>query len=261
MADIARRQSNERKRSSHRHAGAGGIHPAISVNPHLQRSNALAILSAMTELPIRPLPKIFVVDDDASLRKSLMLVLEQEGMAVSAFHCAEDFLAAELPQSRSCAIVDMHMPGMNGLELQETLIRKGIALPVIILTGYGEFSASVRAIKSGAEDYLVKPVAREKLLVAVHSALAKSEQMLGIADRRQQARQRVEQLTQREREVMQLAINGASAKEIARNLNISHRTVEKHKSSLMHKTGSTNLLDLVKLATESGLAYGDHSEP
>ncbi len=219
------------------------------------------MLLTMTKLQISPLPKIFVVDDDASLRKSLILVLEQEGMAVSAFHCAEDFLAADLPQSCSCAIVDMHMPGMSGLELQETLIRKGVALPVIILTGHGEFPASVRAIKSGAEDYLVKPVTREKLLLAVHSALAKSERMLGLADRRQQARQRVEHLTRRERDVMELAINGASAKEIARSLDISHRTVEKHKSSLMQKTGSTNLLDLVKLASESGLTFGDRSEP
>lgn len=215
----------------------------------------------MTELPVSPLPKIFVVDDDASLRKSLALVLEQEGMAVSAFNSAEDFLAADLPQCCSCAIVDMHMPGMNGLELQDTLTRKGVVLPLIFLTGHGEFPASVRAIKSGAEDYLVKPVAREKLLLAIRSALAKSLQMLGRADRRQQARQQVEQLTQREREVMQLAINGASAKEIARQLHISHRTVEKHKSSLMHKTGSTNLLDLVKLAAESDPAGGYLSEP
>ncbi|ANE57579.1 MULTISPECIES: response regulator transcription factor [Methylomonas] len=214
----------------------------------------------MTELLDRSLPKIFVVDDDASLRKSLALVLAQEGLAVSTFNCAEDFLATDPPQTCSCAIVDMHMPGMSGLELQETLARKGIALPIIFLTGYGEFPASVKAIKSGAEDYLVKPVAREKLLLAIHSALAKSEQMLGIADRRQQARQRVQQLTQREREVMQLAINGASAKEIARSLNISYRTVEKHKSSLMRKTGSTNLLDLVKLAAETDLVSGDRSE-
>jgi len=211
----------------------------------------------MTELTIQTLSKIFIVDDDPSLRKSLALVLEQEGMSVMVFNSAEDFLASSLPECHSCAIVDMHLPGMNGLELQEVLVKMHIALPVIILTGYGEIPASVKAIKLGAEDYLVKPVTREKLVTAVRSALAKCELMRTSTERRQQAEQRLRLLTKREREVMLMATRGSSDKEIARCLNISHRTVEKHKSSLMHKTGSTKLLDLITLASECGLTSGD----
>ncbi|WP_150049386.1 MULTISPECIES: response regulator transcription factor [Methylomonas] len=214
----------------------------------------------MAELTIKTLSKIFIVDDDPSLRKALALVLEQEGMSVLAFNSAEDFLASSMPKCHSCAIVDMHLPGMSGLELQEVLVKMHIALPVIILTGYGEIPASVKAIKLGAEDYLVKPVTREKLVTAVQSALAKCEQMHTTTERRQQAEQRLRYLTKREREVMLLATRGSSDKEIARHLNISHRTVEKHKSSLMHKTGSTKLLDLITLASECGLIFGDGLE-
>lgn len=230
---------------------------AIGDSPHLQLFSAIGILISMTDFPSPPTPQIFVIDDDTSLRKSLALVLAEEGMAVSTYDSAEEFLAVDLPCCSACAIVDVHMPGMNGLELQEALVRLGISLPVIMLTGHGEIPTSVKAIKSGAEDYLVKPVTREKLLTVVQSALAKSAQMLDTSERRQEARQRIQQLTRREQEVMQLAINGASDKEIARSLNISHRTVEKHKSSLMHKTGSTKLIDLIKLAAESGLAKVD----
>ncbi len=201
--------------------------------------------------------KIFVIDDDPSLRKALTLVLEQEGMAVSTFNSAEDFLSTEIPVCRCCAIVDMHMPGMNGLELQSVLLKKRINLPVIFLTGYGEIPSSVEAIKAGAEDYLVKPVTSDKLLAAVHLALARFDEIYKANEQRQKAEQRLELLTNREREVLQLAIKGFSDKEIARSLDISYRTVEKHKSNLMQKTNSKKLLDLVTLASASSLSDKD----
>ena len=208
-----------------------------------------------------PPPQVFVVDDDPSLCRSLALVLELENLAVRTFHSAEDFLSFALPDSPCCAIIDMYLPGMTGLQLQETLVNRGVALPVIILTGHGEIPVSVQAIKSGAEDYLIKPVTRVKLLSAIQAALAKYPQLRIYAERRQQARERLQQLTQREREVMLMATQGASDKEIARRLNISHRTVEKHKSNLIHKTGCTKLLDLIALASDGGLCIGDSVVP
>lgn len=202
--------------------------------------------------------KIAVVDDDASIRKSLSLLLEQEGMAVSTFDCAETFLASDLSQPYGCAIVDMHMPGISGLALQETLSKRGIPLSVVILTGHGEISAGVAAIKSGAVDYLVKPVTGEKLISVIEAAVAKTENMRDKAERQQKAKARMAELTHRELEIMHLAIQGLPDKVIAKNINISHRTVEKHKSSLLHKTGAKNLLDLFTLALECSEAGDDN---
>ncbi len=196
---------------------------------------------------------IFIIDDDDSLRNALVIVFKHEGLAVKAFTSAEDFLASNLENTPSCAIIDMNLPGMNGFELQKLLIQQYSFIPIIFLTGYGEISASVQAIKSGANDYLVKPITHEKLLVTTQSALEKSLQLCKKMDQQQKAQQQLQQLTKREWEVLTLAIDGIADKEIARSLDISYRTVEKHKSNLMQKTGAKKLVDLIKLTTESGL--------
>ncbi|MCQ8103761.1 response regulator [Methylomonas sp. SURF-2] len=200
---------------------------------------------------------IYIVDDDITVRKSLAMVLENEGLPVATFDSAEAFLEADLPSCRACAIVDMYLPGMNGLDLQQHLISRHIVLPLVFLTGHGEIPTSVAAMKSGAEDYLIKPISAERLLPVVQSALAKSQSMQENARRRHEARLRVEGLTHREREIMQLSARGYSAKEIARQLNISFRTVEKHKSSLLQKTGAKNMLDAQSLLWDSGEADRD----
>ncbi|MEZ0246041.1 MAG: response regulator transcription factor [Methylophilaceae bacterium] len=199
-------------------------------------------------------PTVYIVDDDPAIRDSLSLMIEQEELSVMAFECAEDFLAACSDISFGCAIIDIRMPGMDGMQLQEEMTRRGILLPVIFLTGHGDIPMSVRAIKSGALDFLTKPVTREKLLASVRSALQSGTQLLEKIACIQRTRSLLADLTEREREVMMLAVLGHPNKEIARRLGISHRTVEIHKAKIMHKTGAVNLLDLARLVQEGGLS-------
>ncbi len=197
---------------------------------------------------------VFVVDDDPAVRESLTLLLEQEDLDIMAFESAEAFLAvcAAAP-SRSCIVADIRMPGMDGIQLQEELTRRGVALPLIFLTGHGDIPMSVRAIKSGAIDFLTKPVTGQALVRSVREALRESERLSEKAEKNGSASARMATLTEREREVMELAVSGMSNKEIARRLGISHRTVEIHKARVMHKTSSASLLDLVRIAQAAGL--------
>jgi len=219
---------------------------------HRLRLSAVGRLRRMVKSNIESQPTVFIIDDDDAVRKSLAMVLEMEGMRVAAYASAEAFLASDLPHCSGCAIVDMYMPGMTGLELQQHLIDNGIALPIVFLTGHGEIPDSVAAIKHGAEDFLVKPITVEKLLPVIQASLAKSELMQAKIKRQQDVKSRTLKLTQREWEVLRLTTEGFSAKEIARDLNISFRTVEKHKSSLLLKTGAKNMLDLLSDVLTSG---------
>lgn len=196
---------------------------------------------------------IFIIDDDLAVRDSLALMLEQEGLRVEQFDSAEAFLAAEPGECCGCAIVDIRMQGMDGLQLQAELTRRGVLLPIIFLTGHGSIPMSVNAIKAGAVDFLTKPVSRAHLLAAVRSAIQIDEKLLAQVAHNHEAQSRLAGLTSREREVLELAIAGHSNKEIARLLGISHRTVEIHKSRIMHKSGASNLLELTRIAQEAGL--------
>lgn len=199
---------------------------------------------------------IFVIDDDPVVRDALMmLLLEQGDAAVETFASAEDFLATGQPAAtRSCAIVDIRMPGMDGLQLQAELARRSILLPVIFLTGHGDIPMSVRALKAGAVDFLTKPVTGAALRASVLSALDESARLRSRASENKTTIARAACLTEREREVMTLVVAGRPNKEIARQLGISHRTVEIHKARVMHKTGAETLLDLARIAETCGLA-------
>jgi len=198
-------------------------------------------------------PIVFVVDDDPAVRESLTLLLEQENLVVKTFESAEDFLGNCKPPLRCCAIVDIRMPGMDGLQLQAELSRRGTLLPVIFLTGHGDIPMSVRAIKAGAVDFLTKPVTGAALLESVQAALGESERLRTQAKESHTAAARIAGLTERERQVMMLAVDGLPNKEIARRLGISHRTVEIHKARIMHKTGAETVLDLARIADAGGL--------
>lgn len=197
--------------------------------------------------------KIYIVDDEPAVRDSLSLMIEQDNFEVEAFDCAEAFLAGCPVDACGCAIIDVRMPGMDGIQLQEAMVKRGMLLPIVFLTGHGDIPMSVRAIKAGAADFLTKPVTRDKLLASVHAAIQSGERMLAKAAKLQQTRTLLAELTEREREVMALAVSGHPNKEIARHLDISHRTVEIHKAKIMHKTGATNLLELARIAQEGGL--------
>lgn len=193
---------------------------------------------------------VFIIDDDQAIRDSLSLMIEQENIDVQTFESAEAFLNAYQPECRGCAIIDIRMHGMNGIELQEVLLKRNVLLPVIFLTGHGDIPMSVKAMKAGAVDFLTKPVSREKLMIAVRSAIQKSERVLLEYAHHKEALSRIHELTDRERDVMLLAVQGHPNKYIARQLGISHRTVEIHKSKIMFKTGAINLLDLARIVHE-----------
>jgi len=197
--------------------------------------------------------KIFIVDDDAAVRDSLKLLIEQEGLKVDTYDGADSFLAACRPEWCGCAVIDVRMPGMDGLQLHEELLRRGVHLATVFLTGHGDIPMSVKAIKAGAVDFLTKPVTADALLESIRAALKLSAQMHAKAEMSHLLTARLASITEREREVMLLAVAGHPNKEIARRLGISHRTVEIHKGRIMQKTGAATLLDLARIAQEAGL--------
>lgn len=202
-------------------------------------------------------PTVYIVDDEPTVRDSLTLLIEQEGISVQAFENAETFLSSTRQlgyQIKGCILLDVRLPGLNGIQLQEELSHHKSLLPIIFLTGYGDIPTSVTAIKAGAIDFLTKPVTRAKLLTCIHSAFIESERWIEANKHNQDTLSRLAGLTKREHEVMMLAIQGYHNKEIASHLGISYRTVEIHRSNIMHKTGAINLLDLARIAYESGLS-------
>ena len=207
-------------------------------------------------------PLIFIVDDDPEICAALTLLLEHENMEAKTFESAEDFLVyistIDMNSNLSlkqCAILDVYLPGMNGLQLQEILKDKGIFLPVIFLTGYGDIPTSVQAIRAGAENFLTKPVTREKLMESVHAALDKGTDWVSRQQQRDAARERFKNLTSRELEILAMTLEGLPNKLIARRLEISLRTVEHHKSNILYKTETANSFELNRLVQESGMIF------
>nr|WP_294838464.1 response regulator [uncultured Methylotenera sp.] len=198
-------------------------------------------------------PTVYIIDDEPAIRDSLTLMIAQENIPVMAFESAQAFLEDCPPDCSGCAIVDYRMPDMDGLELQAELTKRDISLPIIFLTGHGNIPTSVKAMKAGAVDFLTKPVRRDKLISVVNAAIMESEKTLAENASYKEAVKCIASLTEREYDVMLLAIQGHHNKDIARRLGISHRTVEIHKSNIMHKTGANHVLDLARIAHKSGL--------
>lgn len=196
---------------------------------------------------------VFIVDDDPAVRDALQLMIEQEGYRVNAFASGNAFLAAYQPAMPACLLLDLKMPGLGGLEVQEALAKQNDLIPIVFLTGHGSIPTGVKAIKAGAVDFLTKPITRDALISSLREAIKESERKGSQHLNNHHAKSLLEQLTERESEVMALAALGYLNKEIARNLGISHRTVEIHKSKIMQKTGANNLLDLASIAYEGGL--------
>ncbi|SEN50013.1 response regulator transcription factor [Nitrosomonas marina] len=194
----------------------------------------------------------FIIDDDAAVRHSLMLMIEQEGIPVRVFDSAEAFLDEYSLHDKGCIIVDIHMPGMDGLRLQEILQNRQCTLPIIFLTGFGTIPQSVKAMKAGALDFLTKPIARTELVAGIRSAFSECEKQMRASKHNRKAKSFFLKLTEREKEVMALVVQGLANKEIAALLSISHRTVEIHRKNIMRKSGVANLLELVQLVNDSG---------
>jgi two-component system, LuxR family, response regulator FixJ len=202
---------------------------------------------------------VFVVDDEPAIRDSLAMLLRSVGLATRTFDGAQAFLDAFQPVPNACLLADVRMPGMSGLELQETLRSRGLKVPVIVLTGHGDIAMAVRAMKAGAADFIEKPYNDQVLIDAVHRALAASRAPQGAAPAaadRAGIEARVATLSPREREVMQLVIEGRPNKVIATRLGLSTRTVEVHRAKVMEKMQAASLAELVRMALAAGLPAG-----
>jgi FixJ family two-component response regulator len=196
---------------------------------------------------------VFIVDDDPSVRKSLVRVMTSAGYAVEAFASARDFLTREPFTGPCCVVLDVRMPGLTGLELQEALAGKGHRMPIVFITGHGDVSMSVTAMKAGAADFLTKPFDVDKLLEAVARAVTKDVKDLGDEERTAGVLDRVKRLTPREMEVFALVVTGMLNKQIAGELSIGEKTVKVHRARVMEKMEAGSVADLVRLADRAGV--------
>lgn len=196
---------------------------------------------------------VYLVDDDFAIRDSLSLLLGSTGHEIKAYESAEAFLNNYEPERPGCMLLDVRMPEMGGLELQQELLKREIDIPIIFISGHAEIPDSAKAFRAGAIDFLEKPFNYPLLLERVEEAIAKDicgkEQLL----KKQEAQSRLSQLTEREKQVLELIVSSHSNKESARILNISSRTIDAHRSHIMEKLQAENLADLILIAVQCDL--------
>ena len=196
---------------------------------------------------------VFIVDDDPSVRDSLQFLLGSVGLEVRSFPSAQDFLAGADPQAPGCLLLDVRMPGMSGLDLQNELANAEISIPIIFITGHGTVPMSVRAMKAGAVDFLQKPFDEQDLINAVHQAIERDRQARLERDELRKIQQRVNALTPREYEVFTLLVSGMLNKQVAYRLGTTERTIKAHRSRIMEKMEADSLTDLVRHAEKLGV--------
>jgi RNA polymerase sigma factor (sigma-70 family) len=192
---------------------------------------------------------VFVVDDDASIRDALSLLISLKGLRASVYSSAEDFLAVYEPMWRGCLLTDLKMPGLSGLDLQAVLRQRGVTLPVVVLTAHGDVSTTRAALKNGAVDFLEKPVDDEVLVDVLRNAIRIDEERHRANAENAQTAARLARLTPRERDVLELLAQGLQHREIAERLAISPRTVEVYKARMMEKLQCRTLADVVRIGT------------
>ena len=193
-------------------------------------------------------PVIFVIDDDEGMRKGMEFLVSSAGYSAVSFSSAKEFLEYYRPDMRGCLLLDVRMPGMGGLELQQEMAARHIRLPVIIVTAFANVPMAVRAIQAGAFDFVEKPFEGSELLERVRRALAGEHREWEDEEELREHRRRIAALTPREREVMDLVVAGLLNKQIAAELGISIKTVENHRAHVMEKTGADSLASLVRMS-------------
>ena len=201
-------------------------------------------------------PIVFVVDDDISVRESLELLIRDQGWAPLLFASARDFIARKSVSVPSCVVLDVNLPDLSGLDLQQQISGASSISPIIFVTGYADIPMSVRAMKAGAVEFLSKPFDEDTIVEAIRSALHKSEMMLAQEIERGALRDRFAALSKREREVMALVVRGLMNKQVAGDLNISEITVKAHRGRVMRKMQARTFVGLVNMANELGMRTG-----
>ena len=199
------------------------------------------------------LPVVLVIDDDESVRVALTNLFRSMHFDVLVFGSAPELMASKLPDAASCLVLDIRLPGVNGLEFQEELAKAGIHLPIVFMTGHGDIPMSVKAMKAGAIDFLTKPFRDQDMLDAVTRALQNDRERRDGEETKAKLRRLFESLTPREREVMTLVTKGLMNKQIAGELSVSEITIKIHRGQVMRKMGARSLADLVRMAEGLGL--------
>lgn len=204
-------------------------------------------------------PVVHIIDDDATVRRLLRGIIEAGGWAADIYESAEAFLAAFRGDRPGCILLDMRMPGMSGLDLLRELKKRQSILPVIMVTGHGDVSLAVQAMKDGALDFIQKPVTPTRILETVPIAINWSLAELGKRQSRADKERRLSRLTERERQVLDRVVMGEINKKVARGLGISEKTVEVHRARLMRKLDATSLADLIRIARGEGIPVAEES--
>lgn len=195
----------------------------------------------------KPARTVFLIDDDEDVRQALSLLLRTTGFSVEPFNSALTFLERHDRDALGCIVVDVRMPGLSGLQLLERLAAEGERMPVIVITGHGDVNACRRAFKSGAVDFLTKPVDELVLLEAIETGFAQLEAQRRQSDETAEAKALYARLTQREREILDMVARGWATKEIARALNVSPRTIETHRANIAEKLGTASVAEMVRI--------------
>jgi FixJ family two-component response regulator len=190
---------------------------------------------------------VMVVDDDPGIRNAMRILLRSVGLESKLFASAQEFLDAYQPSQIGCLVLDIRMPGMSGLELQEQLNKRGAVIPVIFMSGHGDIPMAVEAMQHGAFDFLQKPFRNQDLLDRIHRAIAKHQQLCKSLGEHDRIRGLLDQLTPREREVLDLMAQGKQNKVIAQDLDISPRTIEIHRARVMEKMNAHSVAELVRM--------------
>ena len=197
-----------------------------------------------------PSPIVFVVDDDEAVRNSLRLLLKSVGLAASALPTAQEFLDTYRPNQPGCLVLDVRMPGMSGMELQQQLNIRGAVIPVIFISGHGDIPMAVEAMQQGAFDFLQKPFRDQDLIDRIQRALVKDQTNRAELKELARIQERLASLTPREREVLTLVASGKPNKVMAGDLGVSQRTVEIHRARVMEKMGASSLAQLVRMVMD-----------
>jgi two-component system, LuxR family, response regulator FixJ len=194
---------------------------------------------------------VFIVDDDSGVRSSIRVLLKSIGIAATALASAQEFLASFDPDQPGCLVLDIRMPGMSGMELQQQLNMRGAIIPVIFITGHGDVPMAVEAMQHGAFDFLQKPFRDQDLIDRIQKALARDRETRAALRKHSQIRERLDSLTPREKDVLRLLTQGQQNKVMAGELGLSQRTVEIHRAHVMEKMGASSVAQLVRMVLDT----------